>query len=182
MPAGSHFCSACGAQVSSTVTGAQRVPALLSEANLLRMRARWVDAENRCIEALRLDLSPDDRPSVTLRIDPGSAEADRSGQCVLTIFGDPSGPQTIPATNHLPGLVANDFVLLQPPDPTTGSGLGEINVVVKFDGWDYLGGSVWARKVSTLSKPPPVAIFTGHSGESANVSETTTLELKHRPE
>src|SRR5216110_1032892 len=55
MPAGNHFCSACGAQVSSTVTGAQRVPARLSEANLLRMRARWVDAENRCIEALRLD-------------------------------------------------------------------------------------------------------------------------------
>ena len=55
LPAESHFCSACGAQVSSTVTGVQRLPALLSEANLYRMRARWVDAENRCIEALRLD-------------------------------------------------------------------------------------------------------------------------------
>ena len=133
-------------------------------------------------EALRLDLSPDDRPSVTLRIDPGSAEADRSGQCVLTIFGDPSGPQTIPASTHLTGLVVTDFFVLHPTDQSAETGLGANNLVVKFDGWDYLGGSVWARKVSTLSKPPPVAIFTGHSGESANVSETTTLELKHRPE
>ena len=57
LSADSHFCSACGAQVSSTSTGAQRLPALLSEANLFRMRARWLDAENRCIEALRLDPS-----------------------------------------------------------------------------------------------------------------------------
>jgi hypothetical protein len=133
-------------------------------------------------EALRLDLTPDDRPSVTLRIDPGSAEADRSGQCVLTINGDPSGPQTIPANNHLPGLVANDFFYLQPPDPTTGSGFGENNLVVKFDGWDYLGGSVWARKVLTRSVSPPSEIFTGHSGGSTNITETTSIELKHRPE
>ena len=55
VPTGSHFCSSCGAQVSTSVTGTQRLAALLSEANLYRMRARWLDAENRCIEAMRLD-------------------------------------------------------------------------------------------------------------------------------
>jgi len=55
VPTGSHFCGGCGAQVSTSVTGTQRLAALLSEANLYRMRAQWLDAENRCIEAMRLD-------------------------------------------------------------------------------------------------------------------------------
>jgi hypothetical protein len=60
MASGSHFCSACGAKfggpASSPATGSNsRAEALLAEANLLRMRSKWLDAEARCVDVMRLD-------------------------------------------------------------------------------------------------------------------------------
>jgi hypothetical protein len=60
MTSGSYFCSACGAKFgapegSAPAPSTSRAEALLSEANLLRMRSKWLDAEARCVDAMRLD-------------------------------------------------------------------------------------------------------------------------------
>jgi hypothetical protein len=56
----SKFCSRCGAPVAGPGTGPfapqrRQIEAMLAEANLLRMRAQWVDAESRCIDVIHLD-------------------------------------------------------------------------------------------------------------------------------
>jgi len=55
----SHFCSACGAPTRGGVAVAElddpHIEALLAEANLLRMRGRWPEAEARCIEVMRAE-------------------------------------------------------------------------------------------------------------------------------
>ncbi len=56
LPEGSRYCPACGAsrEVSQGMADWRAEP-MLAEANLLRMRGQWQDAETRCIETLRLD-------------------------------------------------------------------------------------------------------------------------------
>lgn len=55
----SRYCSVCGASMRGAVAVAEmpdpRTEAQLAEANLLRMRARWPEAEARCIDILRAD-------------------------------------------------------------------------------------------------------------------------------
>src|SRR5215831_3658643 len=56
----SQYCSRCGAPVGGPGTGPvpperSQIEALLAEANLLRMRTRWLDAETKCIDVIQLD-------------------------------------------------------------------------------------------------------------------------------
>src|SRR2546421_12280626 len=60
LPRKSVYCSACGAPSSPAAAardgaGDRRAEAALAEANLLRMRQQWHEAESRCIEVMRLD-------------------------------------------------------------------------------------------------------------------------------
>jgi len=62
VPADSRFCPSCGAAMESVpasaakrLSSADAAVALLSEANLLRVREDWTGAESRCLDVLRLD-------------------------------------------------------------------------------------------------------------------------------
>jgi hypothetical protein len=60
LPKESHFCSKCGASLLDGAAGTagdqdRRIAAILAEANLLRMRAQWHDAESRCIDVMRVN-------------------------------------------------------------------------------------------------------------------------------
>jgi hypothetical protein len=53
----SHFCSSCGSPTHGAAVALADPPEMrvLAEANLLRMRGQWEDAEGRCIDVMRAD-------------------------------------------------------------------------------------------------------------------------------
>jgi hypothetical protein len=116
-------------------------------------------------KAFRLEISADAPPQIRLEVTPGKLETDMTVTC--TTPGPGGVPMTSTFQQHVEG-VSNQF------GQGHSYGAGQNGLLI--EGWDYLGGSVFARKTVT------VTTTTGQSGVTTTIDEQTTFDLRHTPE